>query len=57
MLQACSSLGGRNNASGYLWKEEMQSDVDDCEEVDEDVPVEDLDKLFNKCSDSNFEGF
>ena len=44
----------------------MKSDDDNCEQVeylpplwdtDEDVPAEDLDKLFNKCSDSNFEGF
>ena len=49
-----------------MWEKEMTCDDKNCEEVqylpplydaNEDVPVEDLDKLFNESSDSNYEEF
>ena len=50
----------------HLWEEEMKSDDEDCKnaeympsswDAEEDVTEEDLDKLFNGSSESNFEGF
>ena len=61
-------FGGKNDASknNHLCREKMKRDDEDCEEVeylpplwdaDEDVPVEDLNKLFYESFDSNFEEF